>query len=146
MATVLFVDDEEGALRWHCIMLENTGGHTVDFYGYAEDAMAHLESVAPRETPDIIILDINMPADGRYANDPTNTDGRRTGIRLLRDICAVLPVIPPIIILTQLRNPEILGEAREVYDKVVILDKLAASPRALLDEVNILLAAVQEAG
>ena len=145
MATVLFVDDEEGPLRWHCIMLEKTGGHSVAFYRYAEDAMRHVESVAQDGCPDIIILDINMPADGRYANDPTNTDGRRTGIRLLRDICRVLTNIPPIIVLTQLRNPEILGEAREVYDKAVILDKLAASPRALLDEVNILLAGAQEA-
>jgi CheY-like chemotaxis protein len=145
MATVLFVDDEEGPLRWHCIMLEKTGGHTVAFYRFAEDAMRHIESVAQAEAPDIIILDINMPADGRYANDPTNTDGRRTGIRLLRDLCRVFKSIPPIVILTQLRNPEILAEAREVYDKVVILDKLAASPRALLDEVNILLESAQKA-
>ncbi len=141
MAKILFVDDEEQAMRWHRIMLEETGGHPVAFFRFAERAMQYIEKTKQdNELPDAIILDVNMPADGRYANDPTNEDGMRTGIRLLRDICQLLgTAIPPVIIYTQLQNPDIPRQVKVLHKDAVVLDKLAAGPEALLDKVNILL-------
>ncbi len=141
MAKILFVDDEEQAMRWHRIMLEEKGGHSVEFFRFAEGAMRCIErSNGAGALPEAIILDVNMPVDGRYANDPTNEDGMRTGIRLLGDICRLLgPATPPVIIYTQLQNPDIPRQVSVLHKDAVLLDKLAAGPEALLDKVNILL-------
>jgi CheY-like chemotaxis protein len=139
MKKILFIDDQQEPLFYHKVVLERAGYEVVPFAS-PEKTAEHLESITAKDLPDLIILDINMPTDGRYAGNPQNRDGMRTGIMLFRDMCLFMErlcvVLPPIIVLTQLQNPDILGEIGDALQGTPILDKLETNPNALLATVK----------
>jgi len=136
---ILFVDDQQEPLFYHKMVLQNAG-YKVLWFRSPDETAAYLEKIAVQDLPDLVILDINMPPDGRYANDRHNLDGLRTGIILFKDVCASLAKqslkLPPFIVLTQLQNPTILNEVRQTLKGTPVLDKFETSPSALLNIVK----------
>jgi len=108
MTTVLYVDDEIGTenLTTKVEWLESRGLEVVS----AEDAMAALSVFQARSNDiDVILLDVLMPPLNRYSLEETN-QGTDTGLRLLKDLRAIRPDIP--VILITVKPPHLVKTAK----------------------------------
>jgi CheY-like chemotaxis protein len=147
MEYVLFIDDQQGPLFYHKYAVEQAGYKVIE-KDSAEKAAEYMESMAAADLPDVIVLDLNMPTDGRYFGNPQNRDGSRTGILLFKDICGAVSrltlALPPIIVLTQVQNPDILGEVRQTLLGTPILDKFTTAPMALVKVIKVIIDAERE--
>ena len=109
-ATILLVDDDEGLLRLHQLVLKNRAGFDVQV---AASGQAALEQISRRQ-PDLVILDLMMPDMG--------------GI----EICCWMRARPelaaiPIVILTGLSDEAAHRTALESGANAVWLKPLALS-------------------
>lgn len=100
--TILIADDTLSHLRLMEIMLEKAG-YDLAVFDNAIDVLAHLK----RHTPDLIILDIDMP--------------RMTGLELCARIKGVSRLQQvPVILVTSLKDPRIVTDGRLVHADAVL--------------------------
>ncbi len=89
---ILFVDDEERRMRLYVEELLDRG-HVVAFASGVDSALTIIEDA--KIGIDLVIMDISMPAETRFASKETD-GGARTGIAFyerLRTIRSSVPVI-----------------------------------------------------
>ncbi len=103
MATIVFIDDEHGPIDYYVQALSESG-HQVERFDTVEKTFAHLDT---RRTADIYVVDIMMPTHG-HLRLKDSADGLASGVVIHREIRRVFPKVP-IIMLTSISNPEILG-------------------------------------
>lgn len=117
MKKILVIDDDEYIRRYYFNLL-TLNKYSVETSDNATDALIKAKDFKP----DLILLDIIMPMMG--------------GIKILENLkndsdTAILPII----VLTNLSDPEILEEAMNKGAASYIV-KANASPENVLDEVN----------
>lgn len=140
---ILFVDEQQEPLFYHQIMLEQAG-FNINFYRSPEEAIRYVEKWNySSDLPVFIILDINLPPDGRFLESPENASGQRTGFFLFKELCKILEDkgldLPHVIFLTQLNDPDILKEASDLVNDGFVLDKFMTGPSALLEKIKSIL-------
>ena len=96
MAKVLVVDDNEQVRQLLMLLLEDAG-HVVTT---CSDG-SHVVGVSRVESPDIVLMDLNMP----------EVDGF-TALQLMRDDVALRDI--PVIMVTASGHQELMGKAREL--------------------------------
>jgi len=141
---IMFVDDQQEPLFYHKVML-NKSGFEVIFFRSVTEAVEFVQSFTiPSDLPDLIILDINMPPDSLFADDPNNPEGRRTGILLFKELYTIIKqngfLTPHFMVLTQIQDPIILDEAKGILPGTPVLDKFENGPGLLLQKVSAILA------
>ena len=101
---VLLVDDDKLPMQFYVKALEEKGFKV----RHCLEPGSALEFVGEKGSQiDAIILDIMMPPGDRYEHEHTN-EGLRTGVFLLPDLRKYCPNIP-VVVLTNVRNPDTLG-------------------------------------
>ena len=120
VAKVLIVDDDQDVLLGLTLILKKKGGHQVVAASDAIQAMM----VAIREKPDLIILDIGLPAGN--------------GLQVLRNLKAnVITMCTPVIILTawdaSLETEALQSGADAFFQKPADADTLLAAVSSALD-------------
>ena len=127
MSKILLVDDEKLPMEYY-IRAFRMNNYEVKQCFNPDSA---LELVEKKPIPfKAIILDIMMLPGEKYKNEDTD-DGLKTGKLLYRDLRAHYPNIP-IIILTNVSNPEIHLVPGETSDTLAIVQKIDYPPFELV--------------
>ncbi len=129
---VLLIDDDKMPMKFYIRALEQKGFEVKQCF----EPDCALEFMQKRGTQiAVIILDIMMPPGKIYENEETN-QGLRTGVFLLKNIrkegyCQNTPVI----VLTNVKNPETLSEF-EVGPLLTVKQKMGCPPFELVKLVE----------
>jgi CheY-like chemotaxis protein len=137
---ILIVDDElatadaapHGSYMWYYTQALRDGGFHVSKAQGPDDALEELSS--KNKEVDLVILDIMMPPGKAYEKEDT-LDGLRTGVFLAKAIQSRRPHLP-ILVLTNVQNPETLSQLRQIHSVKEILYKPDCTPFDLVDEVQ----------
>lgn len=121
MTTVLFVDDETGALSYYRMALE-MHGYNVLQHTDPDSALEYARNV-DGPWPDIVILDIMMPP-GSLASQPNNSDGLRTGLHLYPLLRPLIRAEARFFVLSNSADPAVEAAFRAMAPDVPYLKKL----------------------
>jgi len=132
MKTVLFIDDDPLPTKLYVRALEESGFRVVQ-KNSVDDALKFARGKQP---VDIIIIDLMMPPGESFKDEPTH-EGVTTGFFLRREMRKLYPS-QPIVLLTNINNPEIL-QSDEGEGAVRPLHKFTHPPFDLADKVKELL-------
>ena len=124
--TVLFIDDDKLPMQYYVRALELKGFKVERFYE-PDSALEYIQK--KHDQIATIIMDIMMPF-GRYGPSATNK-GLTTGVLLLDDIRRHCPNIP-VVVLTNVKNPDSLIELKE-GDMLRLVQKTDCPPFALVE-------------
>ncbi len=139
-AKIMLVDDElspkksgpDGSYMWYYTKaICDAGFEVVEVVG-PDSALQKLSSKSSKF--DLIIVDIMMPPGEAYENENT-LDGLRTGIFLARSIQENYPELP-ILVLTNVLNPNVLNKVREMASVKKVLVKPDCTPFELVEEIH----------
>jgi DNA-binding NtrC family response regulator len=137
---VLLVDDDRLPMRFYVRAMEQTGFEVKHFFE-PDSALAFMRKRGPAIS--MVILDIMMPPGKSYEKKSTNA-GLKTGIFLLKDTIVILPGVP-VLILTNVKNPDTIAEIRKVAP-VEILQKMECPPFKLAQIVEEVLGKATDPG
>lgn len=116
---VLLVDDDRLPMRFYVRALEKSG-FNVKHCLEPDSALSFVEDCKTgQQTIDVVILDIMMPPGKTYSSKDTN-QGLTTGVLLLKRIKELLPNVP-VVVLTNVRNPETIDKIKQF--EVEVLEK-----------------------
>jgi CheY-like chemotaxis protein len=137
---ILIVDDDlapeqkepNGNYMWYYTQALRDAGHTVVEVVGPDSAIEVLSSTA--NSIDLVVLDIMMPPGRAYREDDT-LNGLRTGVFLAKTVQSRYPDLP-ILVLTNVQNPETLSQLREMPSIRKVLYKPDCTPFDLVDEIK----------
>jgi len=127
---VLLVDDEVYPISLY-IKAMSRSGLIVDYCSTTEEAM---DSHRASQSYDVILLDIMMDPGERFEGE-AHQGGIRTGIFMLKELMRLHPTTP-IIIITNVSDPDITAELKGMKPSVLIASKLDYPPLELVDLVE----------
>ncbi len=127
---ILLIDDDFLPMQYYVSKLNKEGWEVIHLKD-ADKALEYLIQASNVNSNDIalVLLDVMLPYGKKYTSEETE-EGLKTGIFLLEDIRRYLGDEVPIIILTNVKNPEILILFNR-YPDVVVLSKLEYPPNEL---------------
>ncbi len=128
---ILLVDDDRLPTMRFYIKALTQEGYTVEHRFDPDGALEFIAQAGPEIA--IIILDIMMPPGDAYKEEDTN-EGLKAGLLLGRDISRRCPQ-KPIIVLTNVRNPDTLSAFSKI-PLARIVQKTECSPFELVELVN----------
>lgn len=136
---ILFIDDElptsqagpDGRYMWYYTeALRDAGFKVIEVEG--PDSALRKLSLKTGEV-DLVILDIMIPPGKAYAEENT-LNGLRTGIFLSMTIQEEYPRLP-IVVLTNVLNPDALNQLKPMKSVKKILTKPHCTPFQLVEEI-----------
>lgn len=138
---VMLVDDEccpgqkepNGIYMWYYAQALRDADFEVTEVISPDDAL--LEMAAEGASFDLIVLDIMMPPGEAY-KEVNTLEGLRTGVFLGRTLQESYPDLP-VVVLTNLANPQILNQVKELTNVKATFSKSYCPPFELAREVKV---------
>lgn len=127
---ILLIDDEEAPNVFYVRALERAG-FRVERRTSVDDALDFARGAIQKLA--LVILDVMMPFGRSYSAEDAD-DGLRTGVLVYKDIRALSSTVP-ILVLTVVRNPDILA-CFEDEPRLKVIRKLDCTPRQLVQQVG----------
>jgi DNA-binding NtrC family response regulator len=121
---ILLIDDDKLPMKYYTKALEESG-FAVEHFVEPDGALKFMEK--NKTDIDMVVLDIMMPSGKTYKEKDTKM-GLTTGLFLFKDIKSIAPKVP-VIVLTNVRNPETLNE----FPKECLFQKMNTPPFKLVE-------------
>lgn len=140
---ILLVDDEccpgqdspKGIYMWYYAEALREADFEVTEVIGPDDALSELAAEGARF--DLVVLDIMMPPGEAY-KEVNTLEGLRTGVFLGSTLRERYPNLP-VVVLTNLANPQILSQVRELRNVKATFSKTSCPPFELVKEVKLIL-------
>lgn len=137
---ILMIDDElvpgatepGGNYMWYYAQILKENEYDVQEVSKVEEALSAFAD--PKKSFDIVLLDVMMPHGKVFGNEET-LGGLRTGVLALRKLSQSHPKMP-VVILTNVANPETLQQLTANRNVAAILFKPDCTPGDLLAQVD----------